>query len=326
MLENNYPIATIPGPAPIDAGVLAQLAHYSRHASGAFSKNTERALRSDVARFIEFCTEHGYPSLPTTPEALVAFLASLTETHATASIRRFLSSIATFHKAAGLESPTHSMEVRMAMKRHTRAKGTRQRQAGPLNRPLVEKMLLAHEGTLRDKRDLALLAVAYDTLCRRSEIAAFTVGDFSFAEEGSGTVLVRRSKTDQEGAGSVRYLAHDTVVTVKDWLNATGNPQDPKVAMFRGVNNSGQLGERISEKGINRAFKRLAKRAGADARCVSGHSCRVGAAQDMVAAGLEIVEVMQSGGWKTPVMVARYSEKLSARRGAAAKLAVLQNR
>ena len=54
MLENNYPIATIPGPAPIDAGVLAQLAHYSRHASGAFSKNTERALRSDVARFIEF--------------------------------------------------------------------------------------------------------------------------------------------------------------------------------------------------------------------------------------------------------------------------------
>jgi len=90
MLENNYPIVTVLGTKPIDAGVLAQLAHYSRHTSGAFSKNTERALKSDVARFTEFCTEQGYPSLPTTPEALVAFLTSLTETHATASIRRFL--------------------------------------------------------------------------------------------------------------------------------------------------------------------------------------------------------------------------------------------
>ncbi|CAK0749276.1 hypothetical protein CCP3SC1_1850003 [Gammaproteobacteria bacterium] len=74
------------------------------------------------------------------------------------------------------------MEVKLAMKHITRTKGTRQRQAGPLNRGLVDKMLLAHQGTLRDKRDLAMLAVGYDTLCRRSEIAAFTVSDFSFAE------------------------------------------------------------------------------------------------------------------------------------------------
>ncbi len=59
---------------------------------------------------------------------------------------------------------------------------------------------------------------------------------------------------------------------------------------------------------------------------LSGHSTRVGAAQDMVAAGLEVTEVMQAGGWKTPVMVARYSEHLQARRGAAAKLAEKQGR
>ena len=51
-----------------------------------------------------------------------------------------------------------------------------------------------------------------------------------------------------------------------------------------------------------------------------------GTAQDMVAAGLEVTEVMQAGGWKTPVMVARYSEHLQARRGAAAKLAEKQGR
>ena len=46
----------------------------------------------------------------------------------------------------------------------------------------------------------------------------------------------------------------------------------------------------------------------------------------MVGAGLDVGEVMQAGGWKTPVMIARYSERLVARRGAAAKLTHLQGR
>ena len=62
------------------------------------------------------------------------------------------------------------------------------------------------------------------------------------------------------------------------------------------------------------------------ARPHSGHSTRVGAAQDMLAAGLELGEVMQAGSWKSVAMVARYGERLIARRGAARKLAVLQNR
>ena len=75
---------------------------------------------------------------------------------------------------------------------------------------------------------------------------------------------------------------------------------------------------------IFRIFKAMAANAGLSEDVVaklSGHSTRAGAAQDMVAAGLEVTEVMQAGGWKTPVMVARYSEHLQARRGAAAKLA-----
>jgi hypothetical protein len=35
---------------------------------------------------------------------------------------------------------------------------------------------------------------------------------------------------------------------------------------------------------------------------------------------------MQAGGWKSGEMVARYTERLQARRGAMAKLAALQNR
>ncbi len=77
---------------------------------------------------------------------------------------------------------------------------------------------------------------------------------------------------------------------------------------------------------VARVFKRMAKAAGLDPSGLSGHSTRIGAAQDMVGGGLDIAEIMQAGGWRTPVMVARYSERLTASRGAAAKLARLQGR
>jgi hypothetical protein len=54
-------------------------------------------------------------------------------------------------------------------------------------------------------------------------------------------------------------------------------------------------------------------------KTVSGHSLRVGMAQDLVAADMDLASVMQAGGWATPHMVARYTEKLTARRGAVAR-------
>jgi hypothetical protein len=42
--------------------------------------------------------------------------------------------------------------------------------------------------------------------------------------------------------------------------------------------------------------------------------------------GLESPSIMQTGGWRTATMVARYTARLDARRSGAAKLAVLQDR
>lgn len=61
-------------------------------------------------------------------------------------------------------------------------------------------------------------------------------------------------------------------------------------------------------------------------RLPSGRSTRIGATQAMFAAELELLEVMRAGSWKTPAMPARYGGRLRAQRGAAQKLATLQNR
>jgi integrase len=62
------------------------------------------------------------------------------------------------------------------------------------------------------RRERALLSVGYDTMARRSELVALNIEDFSFLNDGSGRVLIRRSKTDQAGEGSKAYLSPDTVL------------------------------------------------------------------------------------------------------------------
>jgi hypothetical protein len=46
-----------------------------------------------------------------------------------------------------------------------------------------------------------LMLVMRDLMARRSEAAALMVEHLTFAEDGSATALIARSKTDQEGAG-----------------------------------------------------------------------------------------------------------------------------
>ena len=143
---------------------------------------------------------------------------------------------------------------------------------------------------------------------------------------GDATVLVRRSKTDGEGSGEIVYLAKDTVALVRAWLERAGIADG---RLFRSVHKGGKPGERLDPSQVPRIFKEMAHRAGLPAELVdglSGHSTRVGAAQDMIAAGIELPAILQAGRWKSPAMVNRYGERLLARKSGAAQLARLQRR
>ncbi len=52
----------------------------------------------------------------------------------------------------------------------------------------------------------------------------------------------------------------------------------------------------------------------------TAHSTRVGAVQDLAAAGMDLMAIMIQGGWKSAAMPARYAERLEAKRGAVARL------
>jgi integrase len=310
----------------VSSDLAAHLASHAEAARGAYANNTERAIRSDILIFSAWCADNDRQHLPAFPETVADFVNAMAQAKAPASVRRYVSSIATFHRAARLESPCAAAIVKLALKRMHREKGRSQAQAGPLGRQLVEMMLDAAGCSVIDLRNKALLAVAYDTLCRRSELVALQIADLDLQADGSGSVIIPKSKTDQEGAGMVRYLAADTVRHLSAWLARSGAETGP---LFRSVGKGGRVGQSLEASAIARTFKAMARGAGmaADkAGKISGHSSRVGAAQDMVQFGIELPAIMQAGGWKTPEMVSRYTARLDVRRGGAAKLAVLQNR
>jgi integrase len=314
----------IPVPQPsADPEIAERLDDHAHRARGALSPNTLRALRADSAIFTAWCVTHRLPSLPATEDSLAAFVDAMADTRAPATVRRYVASVGALHRAAGLPDPAATPAVRLALRRVGRQRGVRQTQAAPLNRAAVDQMLARRGENRIDRRDAALLSVAYDSLARRGELVALTVQDVQFAEDGTATVLIRRSKTDADGAGAIRFLAPDTVHALTEWLTGAAVTDG---ALFRSVTKGNRVGSGIDVGDIARVFRKLARRASLDPSRISGHSTRVGAAQDMIAHGLEIGEVMQAGGWKTPVMVARYAERLTARRGAAAKLAMIQRR
>jgi site-specific recombinase XerD len=308
-------------PAEIEAGALAHLAQHAAAARGAYAGNTERALRADVTIFTAWCSDAGATALPAAAATVAAFIDAMAALKAPATVRRYVSSIATFHRAAGVANPCETQPVKLALKRMHRERGRAQAQAAPVNDVLVARMLAAAGDTLRHRRNRALLAVAYSTLCRRSELVALRCADLQVDAEGFGTITIRRSKTDQEGFGDVAPIAADAMRHLAGWIQAAGVTDG---TLFRAVLKGGRVGDALDSGDVARIFKAMAQAAKLTAEeiaRISGHSTRVGAAQDMVRYGVDLVGAMQAGRWKTSAMVARYSARLLAKRGGMAQIA-----
>ena len=313
-----------PGPPDVRGGSLGR--YLKAAADGSLSANTVRALKGDLERFAAWCAERDLRPLPADADTVAAYLEAMSEDRAPATVRRYVSSIVAVHKAAGERSPLEHAEVRRALGRMRRRKGSRQAQAEGLTWALRTRLIAAAGHRLIDVRNRAILAVAYDAMLRRSELVALEVVDVTLDRGGSASLLVRRAKTDPEGGGAVLYLHGDTVRMLKDWLAASGIGPGP---LFRAVRKDGSVGGALHPGQVPRIYKAMARRAGLPkevVRRLSGHSPRVGAAQDMVAAGVGIAAIMQAGRWRSPRMVQRYTERLLARRNGAAQLARIQKR
>lgn len=303
--------------------IAERLTEHAEDARGAYAANTERALRSDVAIFTGWCAETSRVALPASFDTVAAFVDAQATMKAPATVRRYVSSVATFHRAAEVANPCDSQKVKLALKRMHREKGRDQRQAGAITDHIVVRMLTAAGRRLRDLRDKALLVTAYTTMCRRSELVALLRENVQVDSDGFGTVAIVRSKADQEGRGDVAAITPDAMVHLLAWLTAARIEVGP---LFRSVRRgrTASIGGPLGAGDVAIIFKRMAVRArltADEAAHISGHSTRVGAAQDMIRYEADMAGAMQAGRWKSPEMLARYTRRVNVRRGAVAKVA-----
>ena len=134
------------------------------------------------------------------------------------------------------------------------------------------------------------------------------MNDIVFADD-STTVMLRRGKTDQEGAGrkiGIPFGSHPQTCPVRAlraWLAASGITTG---RLFRGVNRLGQLQpDRLSARSVALVVKRYAKAAGLDPANYDGHSLRAGLAT-AAAAGATERSIMAQTGHRGTKMLRRY--------------------
>ena len=312
-------------PAPAVGLTTADLARLRHSLDSSVSDNTKKMYASAWRSFEAWAQGRGNLSLPASPQLVAAYLAYLAEERylSVATVRLHQAALAAIHKAHGHDDPTDNEAVRQIMKGIARAHGKPQKQA----KPLTAEALAAVKATAKSRRslggpgnrqesaeraarraqvDLALLATLRDGLLRRSEAAALTWGDVEFRNDGAALVTLRRSKTDQEAEGTVLYVGREAAQALQV-IRPAPELLDPGISVFG-----------MTARHIGNRVRAAAKAAGLG-EGYTGHSGRVGMAQDLANTGTELPALMTAGRWKNSKMPARYTERETAARGAVAK-------
>ena len=294
---------------PVDLSDLAaRAAEFARRSRSAA---TERAYRSDWADFSGWCDRAGVSPLPAAPATVGAYLSDRAGLLKVATLNRRIAAITVAHRTAGLGLDSGHPAIARVLAGIRRAYGTQQQaKTAILTEDLRRVVRALPTTTLAGVRDKAVLLVGFAGAFRRSELAALDLGDISLS--GAGLVItIRRSKTDQEGAGrqvgiprARKSSVTCPVAALEAWLGERSELTNSE-ALFLGVCH-GRPTDRLSGKAIARIVKRAVTRVGFDPSKFAGHSLRSGFATSAARGGADLAFIMQQTGHKSADVARRY--------------------
>ncbi len=329
-------------------------------ALAAMADATKAAIASDLDCWRDWCMCEGRTPIPAEPEDLVRYVNDLdAKGKKPSTLARRMASIASIHRILGLATPTDAPIARNALKAVRRRRGVSQRQAAPLRLGkaldphaasgfTLSALLDACDGDLQGLRDAALLSLGYDAGLRVSELTRVEAKHIERQEDGSATLFIPFSKTDQEQEGAWAWLSPETVRRVDAWRATSGLEQG---LLFRRVGidrrrmrqsadqaapaqTTYSIGKTaLTRQGVNGIYRRIAIRAyeqglvtlppgklAEAVQALSSHSLRVGLTQDLFAAGEDGLGIAQALRWSSPTTALRYGRKLAVRSNVAARV------
>lgn len=311
---------TLPVPAGFASGSLAQATgseasgvatadapgRAADYATASKSEATRRAYRSDWADFTAWCACHTYTPLPATPRTVANYLSALADAgRKAATIARRCAAIAYAHKLKSIDPPPTADEgVRAVIAGIRRAIGTAQEKKPPATAEVLKAALQRIPADLRGLRDKALLLLGFAAALRESELVGLDVEDLERVRAGL-IVLIRKSKTDQEGRGSAiavpRGRKLKPLVALDAWLAYAGIATGP---IFRPIDKFGRIGaSRLSVRSVDTIVQR---RLGPQ---FSGHSMRAGFVTTSLERGADPLKVMKITRHKRVETLAGYDRR-----------------
>ncbi len=331
------------------------------------SESTRRNYAADWARFTAWCQREGHVALPAHPLTVAAYLLEAASTvteageraYSPATLARWVAGIGYHHRRAGHPAPEADELVTATLS------GIRRDYAAAGERPRTPRapLLTADIVTIVDKartdstgwadevlerRDSAIFLVGFAGAFRRSELVALSCSDVSLHRLDGLHIRLRKSKTDQEGRGSVRalpfthshascppcaWLRWAQVVAAFDAggrpavirLLRTAEPFEahvcrgsrprmvPTAPLLRSIRKNGNLSDTaLSGAAVHKAIRRRAEQAGYDPESVQqlgGHSLRAGFVTQAFRNGASAHAIMRQTGHTTPAMLEVYARE-----------------
>jgi integrase len=300
---------------PLKTAQAKPSALVASYAAAAQSNATTRSYDADVHHF----KQHG-GSIPATPTMVAEYLANFAGILAVSTLQHRLIAIHRAHTDVGLVSPVMDSLIKRTMQGIRRTVGTKQRQVAPLVKDDLLQMMVHVERQLPMKaaRDKALLLVGFSGAFRRSELVALRHEDMTRFECGF-ELLIRKSKTDQEGAGRTVFIPYGSgsccpVKALMNWLSMASIVSGP---LFRAINRHDQVGDKaLTPQSVALIVKSSVRMMAGDdaAKNVAGHSLRAGYCTEAATVGLLPYQIREQTGHKSDVTLARYIRPVAKRK------------
>ncbi|MGY1711877.1 site-specific integrase [Geodermatophilus sp. SYSU D00758] len=318
-----------PGGAPVAAAAAAaavpgtgglllpgDLTAVGSYVAAAQAAATRDAYARDLRAWAAWCRARSLPSaLPADPLVVAAWLAAMADDGRSPSyVARRLSALNDAHRTAGHPAPGDSEGVRRTLagiRRSAVRAGHRPRRARALDTATVRALVEDLPDTLAGRRDRCLVLLGFALGLRASDLCRLHVEDLIPAGHGGLDVLVRFSKTDQDGAGETLALAEGVrevtcpVRAARAWLDTLAGQGVTSGPLFRSVGKgrAPRLGTTaLSTRSVALVLGRAAVRAGVPTEGLSPHSLRRGFATTAYAQGVPEKEISRTGRWRSLVV------------------------
>lgn len=299
----------------------------SKFATKARALNTRIAYEKQCRAFDTWCAQHGLSSMPATPQTLALYLAyRATEPSERtgkpwklSTLEQALSAISQAHIVAGHLSPRDDRIVTEVWKGIRREDQREARQKAPLRTDHLQKIVSTLPETFAGLRDRALLLCGFASACRSAEIVAWNTDDLS-SETVDGIkmlrVTIRRSKTDQEGKGSFKWIEYGKdeatcpARNLQRWLDES---EIDEGAIFRRIRKGGHITEdRLQSTAVALILRRAIDKAelDLDTEDFASHSLRAGFVTEATARGVGFPAIMEQTQHKSLETLRLYIRKI----------------